>query len=58
MSGNDATLLSAAPIGRLGEARTVAVVIESRANEVVDRMRREAATGLGAAAGLIAVLAT
>ncbi len=58
LSGNDATLLSAAPIGRLGEGRTVAVVIESRANEVVDRMRREAATGLGAAAGLIAVLAT
>ena len=58
LSGNDATLLSAAPIGRLGEGRTVAVVIESRANEVVDRMRREAATGLGAAAGLIAMLAT
>lgn len=56
LSGSAATLLSAAPIGRAGETRA-AVVIETRADEVVDRMRREAATGLAAAAALIAVLA-
>ena len=56
LTGSTATLLSAAPIGRAGETHA-AVVIETRADEVVARMRREAATGLAAAAALIAVLA-
>lgn len=57
LSTAGATLLSAAPIGRADGAHAVAVVIESRADEVVGRMRREAGTGLAAAAALIAVLA-
>ena len=57
LSGNAATLLSAAPIGDPDNGRAVAIVIENRADEVVDRMRRETATGLAGAAALIALLA-
>ena len=52
-----ASLLSAAPIGRPGSRATAAILIENRADEVMTRMRREAGSGLAAAAGLIAVLA-
>ncbi|MYH29418.1 MAG: SpoIIE family protein phosphatase [Acidobacteria bacterium] len=57
LSRADAVLLSAAPIEHADGTRAVAIVVESRADDVVNRMRREAATGLVAAAVLIAVLA-
>ena len=58
LTGQAATLLTAAPIDRTvaGGAR-VAVIIESRADTLVGRMRREITTGLGAAAALITLLA-
>lgn len=56
LSTDAATLLSAAPIERNGGTRRAAVVIENRADAVVERMRRETATGLAAAAALIAIL--
>ena len=56
LTGSAASVVSTAPIGRTGATRA-AVVIESRADAVVGRMRREAAAGLAAAAALIALLA-
>ena len=51
-----ASVLSAAPTGgRQGPA--VVVVVENRADEVVRQMRREVGIGLGAAVGLMAVMA-
>ncbi len=53
-----ASVLSAAPAGRTAAGQTVAVVVESRADEAVARLRRAAGQGLLAAALLIAGLAT
>ena len=55
--GEAATVLSAAPAGLDDGRRTIAVIIENRAEGVVGRMRREAAAGLTVAAALIAVMA-
>ena len=57
LTSRTASLLSAAPIERPGGRTAAAILIENRADEVVTRMRREAGSGLAAAAALIAGLA-
>ncbi len=58
LTGEDAaTVVSAAPAGLDDGRRTIAVVIQTRAEGVVGLMRREATTGLAVAAALIAVMA-
>ena len=58
LAGSEAaTVLSAAPAGLDDGGRSIAVIIENRAEGVVGHMRREAAAGLAVAAGLIAVMA-